>query len=87
VTNARFSDVPDVARSWLTVAEAAAYTGRSARTVQEWIHDGRLRTIDLAGLRLVPKSDALDVERETRRAMRRGRPGARHAGSRAEVAS
>lgn len=81
---ARFSDVPDVARSWLTVAEAAAYTGRSVRTVQAWIHDGRLRTVDLAGLRLVPKADALDVERGTRRAMLAGRP--RHAAGGREIA-
>jgi hypothetical protein len=59
------------------------------RTVNRWIEAGRLRTIDLGALgRMVPKTEALDTERDTRQAARRGRPGARRrAGTREELAS
>lgn len=68
------ADVPDIARTWLTIPEAATICGRSVRTLNRWIHDGRLNTITLAQLRLVPKKRALDVERDTRRAAHQGRP-------------
>jgi excisionase family DNA binding protein len=74
VTAARFDDVPDVARSYLTIAEAAAACGRHPRRINKWIKDGRLRAITVAGIRLVPKREALDVERDTRQAGARGRP-------------
>lgn len=31
-------------KPWLTVAEAAALTGRSKRTINRWANEGRLRT-------------------------------------------
>lgn len=74
MTAVRFTDVPDVARSWLTIAEAAAVCGRHPRRINKWIEDGRLRVIEVAGIRLVPKLQALDVERDTRQAAARGRP-------------
>lgn len=85
VTASRFDDVPDVARSWLTVAEAAAVCGRHPRRINKWIKAGRLQTIEIAGIRLVPKREALDVERDTRQAAARGRP--RRAGTGEELAS
>lgn len=60
----------------LTIAEVVKRTGRSRRTIDRWIKDGRLRVIQLSEPpeRVVIARDAIKVERATRRAARRGRP-------------
>lgn len=68
---------PGLARSWLTVTAAAAVAGRSVRTVERWIAAGRLPAVSVGGVRYVRELDLLEVERATRHAARRGRPGAR----------
>lgn len=62
---------------WLTLADAAAATGRSVRTIERWIADERLAAVTVGGVRYVRELDLLQVERATRRAARQGRPGAR----------
>lgn len=72
--------VTDLARSWLTVAQAAAATGRSTRTIRRWITDQRLDHLELGGVRYVNEHEVLVLEREMRHAVhapRAGRPGAR----------
>lgn len=66
-----------LARSWLTLHEAADVAERSPTTVKRWIREGRLRGIDLEGITWVNELALLHVERATRRAARAGRPGPR----------
>lgn len=60
----------------ISIADAMARTGRSRRTIDRWIHDGRLRTFRLEN----PPEDVLierevvDLEKAHRDARRRGRP-------------
>lgn len=61
----------------LTIAQAMALTGRSERTIERWIHDGRLRKVRLGGDQpqdVLIEREVLETERATRRAARRGRP-------------
>lgn len=60
----------------LSIPEVVARTRRSRRTVDRWIKDGRLRTIDLGypPTRVAILRDVVQVERETRQAAARGRP-------------
>lgn len=60
----------------LTVKQAMALTGRSERTIDRWIHDGRLRTVRLTHPPedVLIEREVLEVERATRQAARRGRP-------------
>lgn len=66
-----------LARRWLTLDQAADVTGRSRRTVERWITDGRLRAVAVGGIRYVRELPLLEVERDTRRAAHAGRPGPR----------
>lgn len=61
----------------LTIRQAMELTGRSDRTIERWIHDGRLRVIKLKGdppQDVLIEREVLEVERATRRASRQGRP-------------
>lgn len=71
----------DPADTWLSTAQAVQVTGRSERTLTRWIRDGRVRVVLVAGRRRIRELDLLTAERDTRRAARRGRPGARLAAS------
>lgn len=66
---------------WLTLDQAADATGRSRRTIERWITDERLAVATVGGTRYVHELRVLEVERDTRRAARAGRPGARPAAS------
>lgn len=63
-----------LARRWLTVDQAATVTGRSRRTVERWLRDGRLDAVTLRGRRMLNELDVLTVERATRRAHHGARP-------------
>lgn len=67
----------------LSIKEAMRLTGRSERTIERWIHDGRLRTVRLKDPpeTVVVERDVLEVERATRRAAQQGRPGPRSGGT------
>jgi excisionase family DNA binding protein len=69
--------VSNLDRSWLTIAQAAAATGRSERTIRRWITSRRLGHLELDGTRDVNERRLLELERATRQAARAGRPGAR----------
>ncbi len=61
----------------LTIKQAMELTGRSDRTIERWIHDGRLRKVTLPGdppQEVLIERQVLEVERATRRAARQGRP-------------
>jgi excisionase family DNA binding protein len=61
----------------LTIKQAMEVTGRSERTIDRWIHDGRLRKVRLGGdppQEVLIEREVLEVERATRRAARQGRP-------------
>ncbi len=60
----------------LTIRQAMELTGRSERTIDRWIHDGRLRKVRLKDPPedVVIERELLEVERATRQASRRGRP-------------
>jgi excisionase family DNA binding protein len=65
----------------LTIKQAMELTGRSDRTIERWIHDGRLRKVVLQGdppQQVLIEREVLEVERATRRSARQGRP--RHKG-------
>lgn len=64
-------------RTWLTLGQAADAAGRSRRTIERWISDERLPTLVVLGRTRVNELQLLQVERDTRRAARRGRPGPR----------
>lgn len=53
----------------LTLAETAAYTGRSRKTIDRWIAAGMLRTVKLGypPQTTVIESEALEVEAEMQR--------------------
>jgi len=64
----------------LTIKQAMELTGRSDRTIERWIHDGRLRKVTLQGdppQQVLIEREVLEVERATRQASRRGRPRAK----------
>lgn len=66
-----------LSRRWLSLTAAAEATGRSERTIQRWVADERLPAVELKGTRFVNEHRLLEVERDTRRAARAGRPGPR----------
>lgn len=60
----------------MTFDEVVAETGRSQRTIQRWVHSGRLVGYTATdGTLIFVKRDVLTVEAQT--STRRGRPGAR----------
>lgn len=67
----------DLDRRWLTIAQAAAATGRSESTIRRWIAHRRLRVLVVGGHRHVNERELLHLERATRTAARAGRAGAR----------
>ncbi len=61
----------------LTIKQAMELTGRSERTIDRWIQNGRLRKVRLDGdppQEVLIEREVLEVERATRRAARQGRP-------------
>lgn len=52
----------------LTIAQAMKMTGRSHRTIDRWIKDGRLHAVDLGGFEsvVVDRSEVAKVEKEMR---------------------
>jgi excisionase family DNA binding protein len=61
----------------LTIKQAMELTGRSNRTIDRWIQDGRLRKVKLGGdppQEVLIEREVLEAERATRQASRRGRP-------------
>lgn len=62
----------------LTIKQAMELTGRSKRTIDRWIQDGRLRKVRLKDTAppqdVLIEREVLETERATRRAARRGRP-------------
>jgi excisionase family DNA binding protein len=74
----------------LTIKQAMELTGRSARTIDRWIHDGRLRKVRLGGdppEEVLIEREVLEAERDTRRAARRGRPRPKASDTAKEAAS
>lgn len=59
----------------LTVDQAAKRAGRSRRTVERWIDDGRLPAQIVGGKRYVRESDTVEVEYQTRTAKSQPRLG------------
>ena len=64
-----------LARKWMTLGQAAEVTGRSERTIQRWVADARLKSVELEGTRYVNELALLHVERDTRRTHHGARPG------------
>jgi len=60
----------------VSIEEAMRITGRSRRTLDRWIHDGRLRVVRLENPPedVVIEQQLVDVEKTTRDARRGGRP-------------
>lgn len=60
----------------VSIEQAMQITGRSRRTLDRWIHDGRLRVVRLDNPPedVVIEQQLVDLEKETRDAQRRGRP-------------
>jgi excisionase family DNA binding protein len=52
----------------LTIAQAMKMTGRSKRTIDRWIKDGRLHAVDLGGFEsiVVDRAEVAKVEKEMR---------------------
>ncbi|WP_437582717.1 helix-turn-helix domain-containing protein [Paramicrobacterium sp. CJ85] len=62
-------------KEWVTVAEAAVLTGRSPRTIYEWIEDDRLAVRYDSENRMVVLSKAvIRIEPTIRRGRPRGKP-------------
>lgn len=53
---------------YLTVSQAMKATGRSKRTIDRWIKDGRLHSVDLGGYDgvIVPRKEVAEVEKQMR---------------------
>lgn len=53
---------------YLTVSQAMKMTGRSKRTIDRWIKDGRLHSVDLGGYDgvIVPRGEVAQVEKQMR---------------------
>lgn len=64
----------------LTIKQAMELTGRSKRTIDRWIQDGRLRKVRLPAIPgempedVLVEREVLEAERDTRQAAHRGRP-------------
>lgn len=59
---------------WITTAEAAILSGRRPSTIRKWVARGHLVPKTVRGKQRLEASAVLDVERETRRRARAGRP-------------
>jgi excisionase family DNA binding protein len=53
---------------YLTVSQAMSMTGRSKRTIDRWIKDGHLHSVDLGGYDgvIVPRKEVAEVEKRMR---------------------
>lgn len=53
---------------YLTVSQAMKMTGRSKRTIDRWIKDGRLHSVDLGGYEgvIMPRTEVAQVEKRMR---------------------
>ena len=53
---------------YLTVSQAMKATGRSKRTIDRWIKDGHLHSVDLGGYDgvIVPRKEVAEVEKQMR---------------------
>lgn len=60
----------------ISIADAMSRTGRSRRTIDRWIHDGRLRTFRLENPpeEVLIERDVVTLEKACRDARSRGRP-------------
>jgi hypothetical protein len=60
----------------ISIADAMARTGRSRRTIDRWIHDGRLHIfrLDNPPEDVLIERDVVALEKACRDARRRGRP-------------
>lgn len=60
----------------ISIEDAMARTGRSRRTIDRWIHDGRLRTFSLDDPpeEVLIERDVVTLEKACRDARRQGRP-------------
>jgi hypothetical protein len=62
-------------KEWVTVKEGAALTGKSARTIYEWVQNDRLATrLDAQGRMTVLAKALLRIEPTIRRGRPRGKP-------------
>jgi hypothetical protein len=59
---------------WITTADAVRLTGRKASTIRKWVARGHLVPRTVRGKQRLEAAAVLDVERETRRRARAGRP-------------
>lgn len=57
----------------LSIAEVMAMTGRSRRTIERWIKDGHLRSVDLGGFdgAVVDRSEVARYEKKMRDNLRK----------------
>jgi excisionase family DNA binding protein len=59
----------------ISVEDAMALTGRSRRTIERWIHEGRLELVQISPLeKVLVERQVVDAEQRARQAVRRGRP-------------
>lgn len=61
-------------KEWVTVKEGAVLTGKSARTIYEWVQNDRLATrLDAEGRMVILTKALLRIEPTIRRGRPRGR--------------
>lgn len=53
---------------YLTMSQAMKMTGRSKRTIDRWIKDGHLHSVDLGGFDgvIMPRKEVAEVEKRMR---------------------
>jgi excisionase family DNA binding protein len=53
---------------YLTMSQAMKMTGRSKRTIDRWIKDGHLHSVDLGGFDgvIVPRKEVAEIEKRMR---------------------
>jgi excisionase family DNA binding protein len=53
---------------YLTMSQAMKMTGRSKRTIDRWIKDGHLHSVNLGGFdgTIMPRSEVAEVEKRMR---------------------
>lgn len=66
---------------YLTVSQAMKMTGRSKRTIDRWIKDGRLHSVDLGGYDgvIVDRTELAKAEKQMRDNQKASRAAERHA--------
>lgn len=69
-------DITDPLFRPLTLAEAAAVTSRSQKTVRRWVREGRLTAFEMGNRReiVLVERDVVEVEKAARDAFAAGRP-------------